>query len=84
MLLSLLKPLFPLDDKRIKKERLLTSYRILEHDLYCITVGIKERQSYDQQARNEFRSALKRKEQLMIPIRGSLSEANSSKLPNRG
>ena len=36
MFLLALKPVFPLTEKRIKKERLLISYRILEHDLDCI------------------------------------------------
>ncbi|HEV2805470.1 MAG TPA: hypothetical protein VGW57_11140 [Chthoniobacterales bacterium] len=74
MVLALLKPIFPLTDKRVKKERLLASYRILEHDLYCITVGIKERHAYDDQAKREFRSALARKEGLMVHSEGTCSK----------
>src|SRR5947208_3305339 len=66
MILTALKPVFPLADKRIKKERLLTSYRILEHDLYCVGLGIKERRAYDDQAKREFRSALVRKSAIIM------------------
>jgi hypothetical protein len=71
MILTALKPVFPFSDKRIKKERLLTSYRILEHDLYCVGIGIKERRAYDVQAKREFRSALVRKSAIMMHAEGS-------------
>jgi hypothetical protein len=71
MILIALKPIFPLVEKRIKKERLLTSYRILEHDLDCVRIGIRERGQYDDQAKREFRSALNRKAELVLHGEGS-------------
>ena len=46
MILIALKPVFPFAEQRTKKERLLISYRILEHDLDCVRIGIRERGEY--------------------------------------
>ena len=47
MILIALKPVFPFAEQRTRKEQLLISYRILEHDLDCIRIGIRERGEYD-------------------------------------
>jgi hypothetical protein len=71
MILIALKPVFPFAEQRTKKERLLISYRILEHDLDCLRIGIRERGVYDDQAKREFRSALVRKAELVLHGEGS-------------
>jgi len=71
MVLVALKPVFPFAEQRTKKERLLISYRILEHDLDCVRIGIRERGQYDDQAKHEFRSALVRKAELVLHGEGS-------------
>jgi len=74
MMLIALKPVFPFAEQRTKKERLLISYRILEHDLDCVRIGIRERGEYDDQAKREFRSALVRKAELVLHGEGSCAK----------
>jgi len=71
VVLTVLKPILSLADRRAKKERLLASYQILEHDLYCVTLGVQERKSYDDQAIKEFHSALARKREILGQADGS-------------
>ena len=78
MMLIALKPVFPFAEQRTKKERLLISYRILEHDLDCVRIGIRERGEYDDQAKREFRSALIRKQSWFCTVR-ALAQKKSDK-----
>jgi hypothetical protein len=65
IVIGAVKPLFPFADKRLRKERLAAGYRMLEHELQCIRVGVKERQAYDDIAKGEFRIALRSKKELI-------------------
>jgi len=65
IVIGAVKHLFPFADKRLKKERLAAGYRMLEHELQCIRVGVKERQAYDDIAKGEFRIALRSKKELI-------------------
>jgi hypothetical protein len=68
---AVVKPFLPYTENRITNARLLTSYRVLEHDLHCISVGVKERKHYDDQAKAEFRTAMMRKEELVKQTEGT-------------
>ncbi len=65
VVIGAVKYLFPFGDQRVKKERLAAGYRMLEHELQCIRVGIKERGAYDAAAKSEFQIALRNKRELI-------------------
>lgn len=65
ILLGAVKPLYPLTERRMKKERLAAGYRMLEQELRCICLGVKERGAYDDVAKAEFRVALNNKRLLI-------------------
>jgi hypothetical protein len=65
VVIGAVKHIFPFGERRLKKERLAAGYRMLEHELQCIRVGIKERRAYDDVAKGEFRIALRNKKELI-------------------
>src|SRR5207253_3663408 len=71
VILGVLKPVFQLNDRRMTKSKLLTGYQVLDHDLDCVAIAVKDRQAYDDVAKNEFRSALNRKKELLTQDDGS-------------
>jgi len=65
VVIGAIKHLFPFGDRLVKKERLAAGYRMLEHELQCVRVCIKERGAYDAAARSEFQIALRNKRELI-------------------
>jgi ribonucleotide monophosphatase NagD (HAD superfamily) len=70
IVIGALKHVFPVAERRLKKERSAVGYRMLEHELQCIRVGVKERRVYDDIAKAEFRIALRNKKELIAQSDG--------------
>lgn len=59
--LAVAKPILRLTDKIRSMEEVLCGYRALEHDLYKITVLIKQENQYDTKLQKRFQDILERK-----------------------
>ena len=66
--LSIVRPILKLTDQIQAKEKLLTSYSVLDHDLHFICMEIKHRQKYDNQLHKDFVEAMDRKVELVKAI----------------
>ncbi|MFL6520165.1 MAG: hypothetical protein ACJ8NS_08090 [Chthoniobacterales bacterium] len=70
VVIGAVKHLLPYAEERVKKERLLSSYSMLDNDLHVIAVRIKERRAYDERAREQFRIAMEHKKFLRAQNEG--------------
>ncbi len=64
-LLSIVKPILKLPASLQRKQELLASYMILDHDLNTIGIEIQQRRKYDAPLRRQFARALQRKAELV-------------------
>jgi hypothetical protein len=71
VLLSVLKPILSLPEAFQRKQELLASYMILDHDLNAIGLDIKIRSAFDESLRRQFKRALERKAELVKKDPGS-------------
>lgn len=65
VILSIVRPILKFSEHIQKKEKLLASYSILDHDLHCICMEIKHRQKYDNELHKDFLNAMARKAELI-------------------
>lgn len=63
--LSVLKPILKLPETFQRKQELLASYMILDHDLNTIRIEIQFRHKYDEALKKQFTRALERKAELV-------------------
>jgi hypothetical protein len=70
-ILSVIKPILKFPEQLRRKEELLASYHILDHDLNNIGIEIKHRKKYDDSLYKQFLRALERKAELMKQDTGS-------------
>jgi hypothetical protein len=70
-LLSVVKPILKLPDTLQRKQELLASYMILDHDLNTIRVEIEFQKKYDEPLKGQFTRALQRKAELVQKDTGS-------------
>jgi hypothetical protein len=63
--LAVLKPILKLPETFQRKQELLASYMILDHDLNTIRIEIQFRQKYDETLKRQFTRALQRKAELV-------------------
>jgi hypothetical protein len=64
-LLSIVKPILKLPEAFQRKQELLASYMILDHDLNTIGLEIQFSKKYDEALRGQFARALERKSELV-------------------
>lgn len=60
-----LKPVLKLTEKVRRSQELLTSYKILDHDLHVIQIEVRHRQRYDVESHKELMKVLKRKAEIV-------------------
>ncbi len=65
ILLSVIKPILNLPEAFQRKQELLASYMILDHDLNTIRFEIRFRRAFDHGLRRQFTRALERKAELV-------------------
>jgi hypothetical protein len=65
VILSIIRPILKFADQIQGKEKLLTSYSVLDHDLHCICIEIRHRQKYDNELHKSFLEAMNRKVELI-------------------
>lgn len=65
VIFTALKPVLKLPDKARRSQELLTSYKILDHDLHVIQIEVKHRQRYDVESHKELMKVLKRKAEIV-------------------
>jgi hypothetical protein len=65
VVLSIIRPILKFGDRIQAKEKLLTSYCVLDHDLNCIRMEIRHRQKYDNSLHKDFLEAMDRKAELV-------------------
>ena len=61
---AIIKPMLRIPEKIRKFEEIVTGYKTLENDLQLISVQIKDKKSYSQNHKTEFKRALERKNYL--------------------
>ncbi len=71
VLLSVVKPILRLPERFQRKQELLASYMILDHDLNMMRMEIRFRRAYDKTLRSQFVRALERKAELVKKDTGS-------------
>jgi hypothetical protein len=64
-ILAVLKPILKLPEDFQRKQELLASYMILDHDLNTIRTEIQFRHKYDEMLKSQFTRALQRKAELL-------------------
>ena len=65
VVVSIVRPILRLSDRIQEKEKLLTGYSVLDHDLHCICIEIRHARKYDNSLHKEFVSAMNRKAELI-------------------
>lgn len=60
-----LKPILKYPERIRKVQELLTGYKVLGHDLHCISLDANHRQKYDDECYKELKKSLKRKSELI-------------------
>src|SRR6266498_6061539 len=65
VLLSIIKPILNLPEAFQRKQELLASYMILDHDLNTVCLDIQIRKAFDEALRGQFARALERKAELV-------------------
>ena len=65
VVLSIIRPILKFADQIQAKEKLLTSYCVLDHDLHCICMEIRHRQKYDNELHKGFLESMNRKAELV-------------------
>lgn len=68
---AVIKPILDLSSKIKLNEELLTAYRVLEHDLEKISIGVRLEQKYSQSLQQKFNDAMDRKIELIKMNNGS-------------
>jgi hypothetical protein len=64
-LLAIVKPVLNFPATLRRKQELLSSYMILDHDLNAIGIAVQQKRKFDKSARNRLARALQRKSELV-------------------